>query len=155
MYGCQCIDVYGSQRHENDLNQSPKIKWLLLNDMMVGSTCQQAFTCLRRCTRRPRVETRATENPVRPCVLAGCSAAPVEGWPAPSLSGSWGPRESRSASTRASMACSMSRLDRFPPRESTDEPSSGPEVSGSPRVLRRLQGAVLDRPGRPHKDMKI
>ena len=111
------------------------------------------LTCLRRCTRRPRVETSATEKPVRPWVLGGGPAS-EEGWP--SLCGSWGPIESKSSSTRPSMSCSRSRLDRVPLREMAD-PSSGPGFSGgrgAAQVFLRLRGAAPGRPWR-EEDMRI
>ncbi len=74
-------------------------------------------TCLRRCTKRPRVETRATENPVRPCVL--CCL-----WLWADAGSVSGPRVSKSASTWPNMACSRPRLDWSPLREVTEEPSS-------------------------------
>lgn len=74
-------------------------------------------TCLRRCTKRPRVETKATENPVRPCFLC-CFWLCAE---AGSVSGL---RVSKSASTWPNMACSRPRLEWSPLREATEEPFS-------------------------------
>lgn len=74
-------------------------------------------TFLRMCTKRPSVETKATENPVRLCVLCflGLCAdvAAVSGLSA-----------TKSSSTWPNMACSRPRLDWSPLREATGEPSS-------------------------------
>lgn len=70
-----------------------------------------------RCTKRPIVETKATENPVRPCVLCCFELCADAG----SVSGL---KESKSASTWPNMVCSRPRLDWSPLREATEEPSS-------------------------------
>lgn len=74
-------------------------------------------TCLRRCTKRPRVETKATENPVRPCFMCRFWLCAEAG----SVSGL---RVSKSASTWPNMACSRPRLEWSPLREATEEPFS-------------------------------
>ena len=71
-------------------------------------------TCLMRCTKRPKVETKATENPVRPCVLC-CSGLCAE------VSGL---KESKSFSTWPNMVCSRPRLDWSSLREATEDPCS-------------------------------
>lgn len=73
-------------------------------------------TCLTRCTIRPRVETKATENPVRPCFVCAFWL-----FDAGSVSGC---RVSKSASTWPNMACSSPRLDWSPLRDATEEPFS-------------------------------
>lgn len=74
-------------------------------------------TFLRRCTKRPSVETKATENPVRLCVLCFLGLCADVG----AVSGL---SASKSDSTWPNMACSRPRLDWSPLREATEEPSS-------------------------------
>lgn len=71
-------------------------------------------TCLRRCTKRPRVETKATENSLRPCFA--CLLWLLEGGVVSGL------RVSNSASTWPNMSCSSCRLVWSPLTDATDEP---------------------------------
>lgn len=94
----------------------------------VNATCH---TCLRSCTKRPRVETKATENPVRPCFACVL-------WLFGADSVSW-TTVSNSASTWLNMSCSSWRLLWSPLRDETDEPVNS--ELWETRVLLILRGS--------------
>lgn len=72
-------------------------------------------TFLWCCTNRAIVLIRATENPVRPCVLCSSGLCAFSGAES-------GPRLSSSASTWPNMVCSRPRVDWSPLRNATEEP---------------------------------